>query len=136
MLDYEFFCFVFCIALQLIVQNLPINSHWLIWFHLWIKGYTNYKCYVFSQLAYTDSLQFEFFLSIILFWKKTFWQISLTTKLFAAYLLYYKTHYVYIFIYFFVSKAYSSYSTQCRKLKISMSNGKKIPQLVIYFMFL
>ena len=31
---------------------------------------------------------------------------------------------------------YSSYSSQCRKLKISMSNGFKIPHLVMYFMCL
>ena len=37
-------------------------------------------------------------------------------------------------IYFFVSKAYSSYSTQCRKLKISMSNGYKITHVIKYFM--
>ena len=39
---------------------------------------------------------------------------------------------IYLFIYLFVSKAYSSYSSQCRKLKISMSNDYKISQLVRY----
>ena len=43
--------------------------------------------------------------------------------------------FIYLFIYLFVSKAYSSYSSQCRKLKISMSNGYKISKLVIYFVF-
>ena len=33
-------------------------------------------------------------------------------------------------------KAYSFYSSQCRKLKISMSNGCKFPHVMMYFMCL
>ena len=49
------------------------------------------------------------------------------------YLLLFK---VTMFVNVFVGKANSSYSSQCRKLKISMSNGNKIPHMKKYFMCL
>ena len=48
-------------------------------------------------------------------------------------LLLYISHYVYLFL---TQKAYFSYSSQCRKLKISMSDGYTIPHTISYFMFL
>ena len=96
---------------------------------------------VFSSLAasldikcqnrvFSNGHNFLIFIPLII---KTHFTMLLMLILSKSYLNYYIKITMLIYV---TWKAYSSYSSECRKLKIGMSNGYTIPHKVRYFMFL
>ena len=81
-------------------------------------------------LSLSLSLCYPQSISLVLYITYTFRHTVLLRKI--SYIPYYIK--VTMCIYLFVSKDYSSYSSQCRKLKICMSNGYKILHVIKYFM--